>query len=152
MLKLRKTVAINAPVSEVFAYLSEPENLLEIWPSMQEIKNVKAEKNGGYEFDWVYKMAGVRFHGHSETVALEPNHLIVRKNERGIPSTFRWTFEDHGDTTVFTSEVDYEMPGGLLGKLAQPFVRGVNEREADLFDANLKARCEAAHAMAHPQA
>ena len=152
MLRVRKSIEIHAPVSEVFAYLNSPQNLLEIWPSMQEIRNVKEGPSGWYSFDWVYKMAGVRIEGHCDTVELEPNHLIVRKNEKGIRSTFRWTLEGRGDTTLFHSEVDYEIPGGILAKLAQPFVHALNEREAETFGANLKGRIEGGARAAQPEA
>ena len=39
-------------------------------------------------------------------------------------------------------KTEYEIPQKLLGKLAEPFVRKLNEREADTFLANLKDRVE----------
>ena len=56
---------IYAPVEKVFEYV-QPETLLEIWPSFVEVKNVKELSNGGYSWEWVDKMAGMRFNGASE--------------------------------------------------------------------------------------
>ncbi|MGZ3439508.1 MAG: SRPBCC family protein [Polyangia bacterium] len=152
---MRKSIVINAPVSEVFAYLTHPQNLPEIWPSLVEVSNVQANPRGGYNYDWIYKMAGMRFHGHSEVIEFQPNRLSVVKNEKGIRSTFHWSFQGQDDTTLFTSEVDYDVPGSLFAKLAAPFIHKVNEREADIFMANLKARMEEGtrvHAETQPHA
>jgi carbon monoxide dehydrogenase subunit G len=38
MAKLNKSILIAAPAEKIFAYMNDPKNLTEIWPSMQEIK------------------------------------------------------------------------------------------------------------------
>ncbi len=139
---IRKSIEIRAPVAEVFDHLSNAVNLLEIWPSMIEVKNQSIEPDGGHTFDWVYKMAGVHFHGHCETVQVERNRLRVDHNESGIPSTFRWEFEGQDDTTEVRLDVEYELPFPLLGRLAAPFLRRLNEREAQTLLENLKERME----------
>jgi uncharacterized membrane protein len=142
MAKIRKSVSINAPLNTVFAYMTHPENLLEIWPSMIEVSNVKRKEDGAHDFDWVYKMAGMRFKGHSETIEAQPNARVVLKNEGGIPSTFTWTYAAEGSGTKLTVEVEYTLPGKLLDKLATPFLERVNEREAETLLANAKERIE----------
>jgi uncharacterized protein YndB with AHSA1/START domain len=142
MEKIKKTVFINAPPAKVFDYLSDPTHLPEVWPSMVDVSGVKTKPDGANAFDWTYKMAGVKFHGHSETVEVERNHRRVFRNEKGIPSTFRWTFEPHDKGTDFSAEVEYEIPGALLGRLAAPFLRRINEREADTMMENTRERME----------
>jgi uncharacterized membrane protein len=142
MAKLEKSIFIDAPVEKVFGFMAEPYNILEIWPSMQEIKNLEALPNGGHSYDWAYKMAGLRFEGHTETTELVRNQRVVAKNEGGIPSTFVWIYRVEDGGTRVTMSVDYEMPGKLLGKLAEPIVHKMNEHEGDILLANLKARME----------
>ena len=60
MAKLEQIITIQSPVDKVFAYISEPANQVEIWPSMVEVTDVKRLPDGGYTHGWVYKMAGVR--------------------------------------------------------------------------------------------
>jgi hypothetical protein len=60
---------------------------------------------------------------------------------RGIPNTFRWQYDAHGDDTDVTLEVDYKSP--IPGKLAERLVGRVNEREAETLLANLKRTMEA---------
>jgi uncharacterized protein YndB with AHSA1/START domain len=140
--KVKKDAFIEAPPAKIFGWLTAPEHLLEIWPSMVEESNVQTKPDGAHSFDWTYKMAGVKFHGHCDTVEVERDRLILDRNKSGIPSTFRWTFEPHGSGTDVALEIEYEMPGQLLGRLAAPFLRGLNEREADALVHNLKERME----------
>ncbi len=143
MTKLEKTITIAAPVDKVFAYLSQPANLPEIWPSMIEVKNVKqTSQHVGDSFDWVYKMAGMRFEGSSTTAEYIANSRTVTKGAGGIPSTFVYTFEAEDGHTRFHMAVEYTVPVPLLGKLAESFILKQNEHEMDVFLANLKARME----------
>ncbi len=80
----------------------------------------------------------------AETVEVQRDMLRLVRNASGIPSTFRWTFEPRDNGTDFALEVEYEMPGKLLGRLAAPFLRRLNERDADTLVHNLKERMEAA--------
>jgi uncharacterized membrane protein len=116
--------------------------MLEYWPSMLEVKNVKALPNGGYEYDWVYNMAGIHINGHAEWVEYVKNERVVNKNESGIPSTFVWSYKPEGDGTRLDLSVEYTIPGAVLGKLAEPFIRKLNENQADTVMANLIARLE----------
>lgn len=142
MPKIQKSIFINAPVEKVFEFMAQPENMPEIWPSFQEVKDPKEMPDGGYSYNWVYKMAGMRFTGATETTEFKQNQRVVEKNTGGIPSNFVWTYAAENGGTRLTVEVDYSIPGALLGKLAEPFITRQNEHEADTVLANLKARME----------
>ena len=142
MAKITKSVTINAPVEKVYAFMSEPTNLPEIWPSMVEVKDVQPSPAGGYNFSWVYKMAGVRFDGASETTEAISNQCVVTKSTKGIESTFVWMYEPEDGGTKLTVETEYTVPIPLLGKLAEAFIVKQNQHEADVMLANLKARME----------
>lgn len=142
MAQIRKSITINATLDQVFDYMNDPNHFPEIWPSMVEVSNVTKSPTGGHSFDWVYKMAGIHFKGHTKTVEFEKNKKIVAKNEKGIPSTFNWMYAgDNGGVRV-TVEVDYTLPSHVLDKFAEPFLRRLNEREAETLLENLKARME----------
>lgn len=148
MAKITKSITIQAPVAQVFDYMADPEHYLEIWPSMVEVSHVKQKPDGAHSFDWVYKMAGIHFKGHADTVEVERNKRVVSKNEKGIPSTFYWTYEGQGAETKLTVEVEYALPSKLLTKLAGPFIEKVNERDAETLLQNLKSRMETRPAAA----
>jgi uncharacterized protein YndB with AHSA1/START domain len=141
MATIKSSVTINAPVEKVFEY-AKPENLPEIWPSLVEVKNIKELPNGGYSWDWVYKMAGMKFNGSSVHTEYVVNERTVSEST-GIESTITWTYEPEGGGTKMTTLAEYKIPVPLLGKIAEAFIVKVNENESDTILANLKARLEA---------
>ncbi|MES0361259.1 MAG: SRPBCC family protein [Anaerolineales bacterium] len=142
MATIKSSITINAPVDKVFEY-AKPENLPEFWPSLVEVKNVKELPNGGYSWDWVYKMAGMRFNGSSVHTEFAANERTVSESSGGIESTITWTYEPEGGGTKMTTLVEYKIPVPLLGKIAEAFVVKMNENESATILANLKARMEA---------
>ena len=142
MAKITRTITINAPVEKVFTYVTEPTNLPEFWPSMIEVRDVRRLPNGGPAFHWVYKMAGLRFEGDSETTEFVANQHQVTRSESGIPNTFVWNYRAENGGTRLDLEVEYTVPIPVLGKLAEAVIVKANEREADTMLANLKDRME----------
>jgi len=140
--KTSKTITINAPVKKVFGYISEPTNLLEIWPSLVEVKDVQRLPNGGTRNRWVYKMAGIRLEGTSEDVERIPNQRLVSKTKGGAESTQRWMLQPEGKGTKVTFEVEYTVPIPVLGKLAEAIILKMNEHEGELILSNLKTIME----------
>ena len=144
MAKVEKAITIDAPVEKVFDYLVEVTNLPEIWPSMAEVKDVERLPNGASNFGWVYKMAGVRFEGTTETIEFIPNQRTVTKNKSGIEGTITFTFQpEAGGGAKITFEAEYTVPIPLLGKLAEAVIIKQNESEAEELLTNLKAKIEA---------
>jgi uncharacterized protein YndB with AHSA1/START domain len=135
-----KEVAVKVPVAEVFSYLSEPSNLPEIWPSLMEVKEVQSLPNGGYRFQWVYKMVGMRFEGAGEYTEIVPNQWFVIETKGGISSKITWTFRSNEDMTRVTLTIEYKVPIPLLGKLAEAIIVRMNDQEGDLIMVNLGAR------------
>ncbi|MBI4672124.1 MAG: SRPBCC family protein [Chloroflexi bacterium] len=143
MVKLERTITINAPVHKVFDYLTHATNLLEIWPSLVEVKDVKeTPQHVGDTFHWAYKMAGMRFEGESTRTEYVPDKRLVSQSSGGISSAFVYTFEGENGQTRFHEEIEYTVPVPLLGKLAESIVLKLNEHEMDVFVANLKTRME----------
>jgi uncharacterized membrane protein len=139
---IEKSIVIDAPPKEVWAYLEDPLHLLEIWPSMVEVKDVERLPKGGHRYHWEYKMAGLRFEGDSETVEYEPERHFLQKSTGQIPAKFDWKFMPENGGTKVELRTEYEIPAKVLGKVAEPFVRKLNEREAVTVLGNLKDRVE----------
>jgi len=140
MASIKSSITINSPLDKVFEY-TKPENLPEIWPSLVEVKNVKELPNGGYSWDWKYKMAGMNFNGSSEHVEFVENERTVAQST-GIESTITWSYEAVAGGTRMTTETEYKIPVPLLGRVAEAFITKVNENESATILANLKARME----------
>ena len=141
MATVKNSIIINAPVEKVFEYLT-PENLPEIWPSLVEVTNVQKLPNGGYSWDWIYKMAGMRLTGHSEHIEFVLNERTVAKSTGGIESEIAWEYQSIDVGTKMVSSVDYKVPVPSVGKIAESIVAKINENEAEVVLANVKARME----------
>ena len=142
MATVKNSIIINAPVEKVFEYLT-PENLPEIWPSLVEVSNVEELPNGGYSWDFVYKMAGMRLTGQSTHIEFVPNERTVSQTTGGIESMITWEYQPVGDGTKVTSTVEYKVPVPVLGKLAESAILRMNENEGKVIFENVKARLEA---------
>ena len=143
MAKITRDILINAPVEKVFEYASNPLNQPEYWPSMLEVKDIEEQPGGGRNYNWVYKMAGIRLNGSTETTEFVENERIVTKSSGGVESTFTYTYKPEGEGTRLTMELEYVVPVPVIGKLAEGFILKTNEREADTVMGNLKDRLEA---------
>jgi len=142
MAKIDKTIIIHTPVEKIFKYMADPYNLMEIWPAMDDIRNVTPNPNGGANFEWTYKMAGVKFDGASETTEFIPNKRSITRSKKGIESMFCWEYEDVAEGTRVHLEVEYKVPIPLIGKIAEAVILKQNEHEAHNMLHNLKDRME----------
>ncbi len=143
MVKIERSIFINAPVEKVFEYHSDPKNSPDYWPSFIEVKDVEELPDGGQKYDWVYKMAGIRLKGSTSTLEFEENKKLAIKTEGGINSTFTYTYESEEGGTRLNMSAGYDIPVPVLGKLAESFILKMNEREADTVMGNLKDILEA---------
>jgi hypothetical protein len=91
----------------------------------------------------VYKMAGVRFDIESECTEWFPNQRTVYESEGGVSSTITWIYEPHDGGTKVTVESEYTVQLPVLRKLADSFLTRMNENEAGVILANVKAKMEA---------
>lgn len=143
MSTIEKSIVINAPIEKVFKFMEDPSNLPEIWPSMVEIKNIRQNENGWPIYEWVYKMAGVKFDGESDTVEVIPEKKVVTESTKGIQSRFDFDYTSVGSKTELQMKVKYTIPIPLLSKVAEQIIAKLNDHEADLLLINIKARMEA---------
>lgn len=143
MIQAKKQIHINAPVNKVFSFAIEPDNLIEIWPSLMNVDNIERSPTKGINWDWEYKMAGMSFRGHSETTEFVPNERVVTENKEGIPSIFIWNYRAEDGGTMVNVTVEYSVPVPVLGKLAEKVIVKMNDNEMDTLMANLKAVMEA---------
>ena len=139
MHKIQKTVEIKAPVQSVYDFVNQPTNLPSIWPNMVSVSNVVAKMGGAHDFDWVFKMAGIHFKGHTKVEEAEAGKRARVRTEGGIPSTFVWTYSGlDGSGTRLSLEVEYTMPTSVIGKITEAIVAKINERDLETMLSNLK--------------
>jgi len=143
MVTVSRSIHIDAPVEDVFAYLDDPRNHAEVTPSLAEVRNVEALDNGGKRVEHTYKMAGVGLDGELVERTHEENKRMVFEMRGGLEGEIEIeTVEDDGGTELRYS-AEYELPGRVLSAVATPFVRRYNERELRTTLENTRTRIEA---------
>jgi len=140
--KAHVSIRIDTPVDIVFNFIVNPYNMPGVWPSLIEARNVKMQPEGGYTYDWTYKMLGMAFKGSTKTMEYIPGQSLIDQTVKGLESRFTWTFEPDNGATILTVEVVYNIPFPLLGRLAESMIVKQNEREARVMFDNIKKAVE----------
>jgi Polyketide cyclase / dehydrase and lipid transport. len=133
-------VIINAPVQEIYDYVSKPNNLLQIWPSLLEVTHQTLLPNGGYSYRWKYKMSGIRLSGIGESIEVEPNVLLKTRNIGDFDSTATFKFQSSNIRTRVNLAFDYNLPMLMLvsNQLSENIILRMNAKEAGLLLDNLR--------------
>lgn len=138
-----RDIRVDIPVERVFDFLTDPNNLPEIWPNVIEVKNVKKSKDSeGFNFNWTYKMSGLPFEGKCETIEYTPYERLVVKSNKALDGTITWRFQPSGRETHVTLRFEYQIPASLLKRMKEDLVVQENEHEVDALLQNLKSRLE----------
>ena len=144
MVKVERSILINAPVEKVFDYMADVHSNVEYIPGMIDVRDIQETPNHvGTHFKWTYKMAGIKFDGETTVLEWEQYKRVVTDSKGGIKAKWYFTFGREAAGSKLSIAVEYEVPMPVLGKLAEAVVRRQNEKELELTLSNVKARVEA---------
>jgi len=145
MLKIETSIVINRSVEDVFAVLSEVENLPKWSSTFQEVtKTSKGPMGVGTSWTGVGKSLGKRIETKIEQTEYEPNQKSAQKSNSPFPVHQQITFESVDGGTRVNARIEAE-PGGFF-KLAEPLVESTGKRQIEADLATLKDLMEA-HAL-----
>jgi uncharacterized membrane protein len=140
---IEESIHIDRPVSDVFAFATDPANQTMIATNM-----IAFEMDGpmekGARSDGVTKVAGRRVEWTSEVVEFEQDRRVeIRSVEAPMDFHITWTYEaDREGTRVgFVQEVP--SLGGFFGRMGDTLVTRMYERDVRSNLDNLKALLEA---------
>lgn len=123
MIRIEKSIVIDAPVEQVFAYLVDPAHLPEYLPGTDEVTDIQRLPDGRHTCTIVSTFLGVHIEVKNEQVEVVPNERIVEQSHGGgmaWTATTRFERLEGGKTRA--SEVDEAtLHGGPLGKLGEAF-------------------------------
>jgi uncharacterized protein YndB with AHSA1/START domain len=143
MKTILQDIRVDASVDRVFDFLTDPHHLLEIWPNIIEVKNVKRSKNNeGFNFSWTYKMSGAQFESKCETIEYVPYERLIFKSSKDLDSTITWRFQPTAQQTQLSLRFEYQIPSSLLKRMKEEIVIQENEHEVEAMLQNLKSRLE----------
>jgi uncharacterized protein YndB with AHSA1/START domain len=134
MIRTEKSIVINVPVAEVFAYTADPQHVPEYFHGCLEIADIRRLPNGGFAAKTVNRFAGLHTEMTGETTEFVPNERMVTKSTGKLADVTK---------TRVTCIEEYTIHGGFLAKLGDPFLSRYVDHGAELTQETLKARVEA---------
>lgn len=142
--KIEEKVSIKAPPGKIFEFLTNPNKIPLVLPSLVENKKVpKLPLTKGSSFDYVYQMYGVKLKGTWNVEKINSETLSYHATTTGdVKSDWIYEIKVKGSTTLVELIIQYEIPKGVLEKVEQSIVSKVNETEAKHYLQNLKTALE----------
>lgn len=142
MPEVTETIVINRPVEEVFAFATDPDNVMLYNTNLVDYSGEPPKK--GARAEGAVRVAGKKFSWTSEVIDYEENQRIVF---RSIESPMSWTmtqsYEEHDGATRLTMHQDIGSLGSFFGKLADPLVTRMYSKDVRSNLEKLKELCEA---------
>ncbi len=146
--KLVRTQLVAAPIEEVFRFFSDARNLQELTPKFLRFKILTPspiEMRVGARIDYALTLFGMPFRWRTHITSWVPGESFVDEQERGPFNVWRHTheFETRGDLVVIRDTVEYAVPWGPLGRLANMlFVDRTLQRIFDFRQATISRHLE----------
>lgn len=146
MAHLKKTIFINASVPQVYAVARDPKRWSTWFNGLTEPEKITGTGEAGTVVQQKYLLAGKEF---PLTMRVLEDHLESNeaewkgKFEGPISGDHTWTYHAREGKTEVTVDLNYTVPGGVLGKIADTMIiERMQERAADQSLENLKLICE----------
>lgn len=142
--RFERSLWLHSPLDEVFAFFADARNLEQLtppWLRFHILTPTPVRMEEGTRVDYRIRLHGFPIRWRSEIVVWEPPDRFVDRQLRGPYRTWihEHSFEAHGDRTLVTDRVDYEVPGGELVRrfLVEPDLRRIfdyrHQRLVDRF-------------------
>lgn len=123
------TETVAAPPQAVFAYVDDHRNTTKYMKDLTRWAPAGDKVHGkGASFEVAMKAGPMTLSSVVEITTWTANRAIGWTSREGFKQTGRWTFKASGSGTDATFDMDYELPGGIAGRMlsraAEPIVRG----------------------------
>jgi len=147
MAHVKETIFINASVDRVHGLATDPRQWETWFAGLGEAEKVEGDNGPGTVVQHAYLLAGMRF---PVTTKVEENsgsageaHHWKATIEGPLDGWQQWDYVPKKAGTEVTAEIDYTVPGSLLGKVADRlFVEKNQERALHHTLENLKQLAE----------
>jgi uncharacterized membrane protein len=136
------SIRIDRPREEVFDYATDPQQW-PVWQSNIEVVSGDDVTDKGGRVEAITKVAGRKLEWTGEVAEAErPSRWVIRSVEAPFAFEFAWTYDDVDGATELRVRGEAEPLGGFFGKLADPLVAKMFERDLRANLENLKAILE----------
>lgn len=126
--QLRCEMLVPLGIEEVFSVFENPYNLIKITPPWLDFRVTNGEPvtmRMGAEIHYTLKMKGIPMKWTTHITEYAPPFRFVDQQFKGPYSLWRHlhTFEETPDGVLVKDAVDYILPMGPIGRIAQPIVK-----------------------------
>jgi ligand-binding SRPBCC domain-containing protein len=123
----RRAQFVPRPLDEVFAFFSNAANLEALtppWLRFRMLTPLPIEMRAGAIIDYRLTVRALPITWKTEIIDWEPNQRFVDIQRKGPYRTWVHThsFERHNGGTAITDDIEYQLPFGLLGRIANTLV------------------------------
>jgi len=122
MAKVERSILINAPGDRIDEITRDGRRLTEWYTGIEKAEPDEGYPNPGGKLVMTYKSGGVKFDITQTVLERTEGKSAKYKMEGMITGTNDWIYTPEGEGTLVKATFDYEMPGGVLGKLADKMV------------------------------
>lgn len=143
MALIRRSRYVDVRVEKIVAVLENLSRVPEYAPRA-EVEGAPARGlRAGDTFKVYCALMGLHVPIHFTVEEVVPYQRIVTRMAGGMMGTCCWTLDPYGAFTIVTVEIDYEVPGGLIGRaLDRLLIERMNARGVEHMLTNLKTLCE----------
>ena len=140
---VQRTVQIKASPQETMALLSDASRWPDWYPGMTELSITAPFPEKGGKVAFKAKSAGLSMPVSETVIDYQPGKLQLFQMEGALSGRARWELTPEGDGTRLTTTFDYELPGGVFGKIADALiVKRMNRKSLGEGLNNFKALVE----------
>ena len=140
---VQRTVQIKASPQETMALLSDASRWPDWYPGMTELSITAPFPEKGGKVAFKAKSAGLSMPVSETVIDYQPGKLQLFQMEGALSGRARWELSPEGDGTLLTTTFDYELPGGVFGKIADALiVKRMNRKSLGEGLNNFKALVE----------
>jgi hypothetical protein len=140
---VQRTVQIKASPQETMALLSDASRWPDWYPGMTELSITAPFPEKGGKVAFKAKSAGLSMPVTETVIDYQPGKLQLFQMEGALSGRARWELSPEGDGTLLTTTFDYELPGGVFGKIADALiVKRMNRKSLGEGLNNFKALVE----------
>jgi len=140
---VQRTVQIKASPQETMALLSDASRWPDWYPGMTELSITAPFPEKGGKVAFKAKSAGLSMPVTETVIDYQPGKLQLFQMEGALSGRARWELTPEGDGTRLTTTFDYELPGGVFGKIADALiVKRMNRKSLGEGLNNFKALVE----------
>jgi coenzyme Q-binding protein COQ10 len=142
MPKSKGSVTINSPIEKVFDAVAEPEKMAHYVVSTLVGFTGTPGELGSYA-EWLYPVAGMKIRGKTIVSEVDKPRRLAQEMSGTMKGKWIWVLEQDGQAVKVDFCLEYIVPGGILGKIADKLFLGkMNQKTMVKTMQGLKTYCE----------